>query len=406
MQPFLNPFRPGAGQQPPHLAGRIKEKELFNDLLAQDVIMKNLIITGLRGTGKTVLLDSLKPVAVQQNWLWTGTDLSESASVSEDTIAVRLLTDLSILTSGLLQLPKKKAGFTADFENPNISPFDYSIIQDYYNSQPGLVADKLKTTLEFVWENLKIAGSIKGIVFAYDEAQKMSDKREDGQYPLSVLLEVFQSLQKRNFPFLLVFAGLPTLHQRLVNARTYSERMFTTVELQGLSEKEGQDAILKPIQKEGCPVSFNEKSVDLIVRESGGYPYFVQFMCREAFDSFLNQYAQKIVSPSVPLREIVAKLDIDFFSARWNDATDRERDLLSVISNLDNSQTEFTVKEVVEKAGETLINPIGASQVSQMFSKLIDDGMIYRTRHGKYRLGIPLLDRFIKRQNIQSVQAF
>src|ERR1017187_2530088 len=91
-----NPFRPGAGHAPPYLAGRDAEKQEFKKLLGQEVILSNFLLTGLRGVGKTVLLEELKPLAMKEKWLWVGTDLSEASSVSEMTIVQRLLSDLSV----------------------------------------------------------------------------------------------------------------------------------------------------------------------------------------------------------------------------------------------------------------------------------------------------------------------
>ena len=86
---FKNPYRPGAGHIPPHLAGRQRECEEFDRLLQQDTILENMVLTGLRGVGKTVLLETLKPLAIQRGWLWAGTDLSQTASVSEGNLALR-----------------------------------------------------------------------------------------------------------------------------------------------------------------------------------------------------------------------------------------------------------------------------------------------------------------------------
>src|SRR4051812_18972251 len=99
---FQNPFRPGAGHPPPYLAGREKEKDECSRLLSQSTVVQNLILTGLRGVGKTVLLETFKPLAIQGGWLWAGTDLSESVSVSEEKIALRLLTDLSVITANVV----------------------------------------------------------------------------------------------------------------------------------------------------------------------------------------------------------------------------------------------------------------------------------------------------------------
>src|SRR6266446_6093742 len=99
---FKNPYRPGAGHMPPHLAGRLGEYAEFDRLLEQDTILENMVLTGLRGVGKTVLLETFKPLAIQRGWLWVGTDLSESTSINEDRVATRLMTDLAPLTSSIV----------------------------------------------------------------------------------------------------------------------------------------------------------------------------------------------------------------------------------------------------------------------------------------------------------------
>lgn len=90
-----NPFRPGVGTKPLYLAGRTKEQVEFAKALDQAPLTQNIILTGLRGVGKSVLLDELKPLAIQHGWLWVGNDWSESASIAEKDVAVRLLVDLS-----------------------------------------------------------------------------------------------------------------------------------------------------------------------------------------------------------------------------------------------------------------------------------------------------------------------
>src|SRR6267154_1326767 len=95
---FENPFRAGAGHYPKYLAGRENEKHEFQRLLYQRTIVENLIISGLRGIGKTVLLETLKPIAIAAKWLWVGTDLSENASLTEENIVTRMLADLALVT--------------------------------------------------------------------------------------------------------------------------------------------------------------------------------------------------------------------------------------------------------------------------------------------------------------------
>lgn len=173
---FQNPFRPGAGHPPPYLAGREEEKKKFLKFLEQDVIMENMILTGLRGTGKTVLLDSFKPLAIADGWKWCGTDLSESASISEDNIVKRLLADLSVVTSSIAVGKEefRRVGFVDNTESVELK-LNYGTLLQAYEQTPGLVSDKLKFVLELAWGFLKKSGA-KGLVFAYDEAQKLSDK--------------------------------------------------------------------------------------------------------------------------------------------------------------------------------------------------------------------------------------
>lgn len=394
-QTFRNPFRPGAGHMPPYLAGRDKEIKEFDKLLKQDVILENLVLTGLRGVGKTVLLDTLKPRAVSANWRWAGADLSESASISEEAIALRLLTDLSVVTSDIEIQKGKVQSFGFNLKEKLITQqLDYELLLNLFRSTPGLLADKLKAVLGFVWECIQSIG-VHGIVFAYDEAQTMSDHSQKEQFPLSLLLDVFQSLQRKDIRFMLVLTGLPTLFPKLVEARTFAERMFSVVFLDRLDSKDSRDAITKPLDDPSCIVKMSDIGINLIIKVSGGYPYFIQFICKELYDIMVQHRSDK--DHFIPVEEITRKLDNDFFSGRWARATDRQRDLLHVIARLPNCDEEFTVQEVVEEA-KKLDNPFSPSHVSQMLLTLTDKGLIYKNRHGKHSFAVPLLGQFIRRQ--------
>lgn len=394
---FKNPFRPGAGHMPPYLAGRNEEMHEFRRLLKQEVILENMVLTGLRGVGKTVLLDTFKPAAMHEDWLWVGTDLSESTSLSEKRIAIRLMTDLAVVSSAITVSEREvqAIGFNAETQQEE-RRLDFAMLQAVYQATPGLDSDRLKAVLELVWECLKNQKK-RGLVFAYDEAQNLSDHAERDEFPLSLLLDVFQSLQKKDIPFMLVLVGLPTLFPKLVEARTFAERMFRVVFLDRLNEEDSRKAITEPISDAACPVQLDEDSVDLTTKVSGGYPYFIQFICREVFDSFL-QLLNQGRTPRVPIDDITRKLDTDFFAGRWARATDRQRDLLTVVSRLPNSGGEFSVQEIVSRSKEVLEKGFSSSHVNQMLSTLTTAGLVYKNRHGKYSFAVPLLDRFIERQ--------
>jgi hypothetical protein len=398
---FHNPYRPGAGHPPPYLAGRKAETQEFVRLLPQETILENMVLTGLRGVGKTVLLEVFKPIAIGSNWLWVGTDLSETTSLSEENIATRLIADLAVVTSVMTVGVKNQPGVGFGSSATAVPlKLDFPALAGIYRDTPGLISDKLKRVLEVVWECLP-KDKHRGIVFAYDEAQNLADHAEARQFPLSMLLDVFQSIQRKGVRFMLLLTGLPTLFPKLVEARTYAERMFRVVVLARLSDPESRDAVVKPIQDAKCPIQFSEVSITTIIQHSAGYPYFIQYLCRESFDVFLQKLAEGQPNPSVPMPDILRKLDSNFFAGRWARATDRQRELLQVVASLPNCDSEFTVQEVVERAKELLEKPFSSSHVNQMLATLSDAGLIYKNRHGKYSFAVPLFGQFILRQETQ-----
>lgn len=399
---FLNPYMPGAGHAPPYLAGRGGEQENFEQLLQQHHILENMVLTGLRGVGKTVLLGKFRNVAKAQNWLWVGSELSEeSGAHSNENMAVRLLVDLAVISSQVViqENLQQQIGFNRSAKVKQ-HRLDYRTLSQLYETTPGLVADKLKMVLRNAWHVLSNQSpEPRGLVFAYDEAQNLSDNSKKGEYPLSTLLEVFQSLQREGLPLLLVLTGLPTLFPKLVDTRTYAERMFKVVELTALDKKASKEAILKPLDNQNCPVRLTSESVDEIVSTSGGYPYFIQFICKETYDIWTAD-----TNILVSMDSIISKLDRDFFAGRWDKATDRQRDLMRLIASLATSDKEFKVQEIVEASkAEKNIKDFSPSHVTQTLGSLIEKGLIYRNRHGKYIFAVPLMADFIRRIRQESL---
>ena len=388
-----NPFKPGAGHPPPHLAGRESEVDKFAKILDQDVIVKNVVLTGLRGVGKTVLMDGrFKPAGIESGWAWVGSDFSESSFLTEQNLCIRLITDLSVYSSSLtVSGPQPTLGFQTSKNKERTLTFDFLLT--LFDGQPGLMVDKLKAVLEFVWRAAERRG-IRGIVFAYDEAQVVADQKGRDQYPLAILLEAFQSLQKRGVRYLLLLTGLPTLFPRLVESRTYAERMFSVQEIGRLTREDSHEAITVPLKGKGW--EFSKAGVVAIIKASDGYPYFIQFICREALD-FLMQNPK---SQMIPLDPIIRKLDSDFFSGRWEILSDRQRDLLYCIAQLNLEDGEFTIPDIVDASAKTKrqVKPFVRGDVSQILPRLIERGLIYKNRYGKYSFAVPLLSRFINRK--------
>lgn len=395
-----NPFRPGAGQAPIYLAGRDDEQAQFRKMLAQKPILQNCILTGLRGVGKTVLLETFKPIAQSEGWLWAGNDLTERSSLTEEDLLKRVIVDLSALLAPMFMYQQQSMplGFGRTPEKET-RPLQFDDLWNICKETPGHSDDKLKAVLLRVAQLL--AGSkLKGIVFAYDEAQNLADHAADKQYPLSILLDVFSWVQRQNLPcqFMLVLTGLPTLFPKLNDARTYTERMFHVIQLESLDLIDAHAAIVKPIEIKKSTLTFSESVIAQIIEESGGYPYFIQFICKEVFDAWISKI-QNGQAPSVPVAEILAKLDQDFFSSRWQNATTRQQDFMRVIATLKNSDKEFTVQEIVNASKDVLKKGFSGSHTNQMLNDLIEAGLIYRSRRGGYRFAVPLMSGFISRQS-------
>ena len=395
---YKNPYTPGAAHPPPYLAGRNRERDEFRRLLRQDVVLKNVVLTGVRGVGKTSLLrEFFKPDAIKSGWLWAENDISENVAVGEDKMLTRIFADLGLITGDWIvrrnEMPR--IGFNA---KPDVTELraDAVFWQNVADNAAGLNSDKLKAVLGLAWRMMqRYAPKKRGIVFAYDEAQNFSDNTPRGQYPLSLLLDVFSSLQRQKIPFMLALTGLPPLHGKLVDSRTFAERMFRVIMLQNLDRQSAADAVLKPLSQDAKNVrdyfgGIHEALYDI----TSGYPYFIQYWCSRLYDDYHAAPAQ---SESILVR-IRRHLDEDFYAGRWAGLSDRQRDLLLAAAEAAADGEEFTANDVVQHSSQ-FSKPFSASHVNQMLSALAQKGMVFKTRHGKYMFAVPKLDDYIRRQH-------
>jgi len=368
-------------------------------MVRESTVAQNAILTGLRGTGKTVLLEELKPIAQAHNWLWAGNDLSESASLTEDRFARRIVVDLTALLGPIVTQRDETppVGFTGT-SNITQRPITFDDLWKIYESAPGLTDDKLKAVLTHV-RHIVEQTNLKGIIFAYDEAQNLSDHAASKEYPLSVLLDVFSFFQRSpsKCRFMLVLTGLPTLFPKLNEARTYTERMFHVMHLQRLDDKSAHDAITMPIRLSKSKMTFSKNTIKTIIEMSNGYPYFLQFIGKEVFDAWIGKITVGEV-PSVAMDDILKKLDLDFFAPRWARATDRQQDFMRVIATMPNAEEEFSVQDIVIASRGLLKRGLNPSHATQILQALAEKGLIYRERRAGYCFAVPLLSRFIARQ--------
>ena len=396
-----NPYTPGAAHAPPYLAGRDDERRAFRRLLEQDVILENVVLSGVRGIGKTALLrEFYKRDALERGWLWAESDVSESVSSGESQLLTRIFTDLGVITGGWVVHHEEISGigFNPVSETREIRA-DSRFWQNIADNTPGLNSDKLKKVLTVAWQLMQTHQPKKrGIVFAYDEAQNFDDNSARDQYPLSLLLEAFVFLQRQKIRFMLVLTGLPPLHSKLVAARTYAERMFRVVVLDHLSPAAADDAIMKPLSKSEPHIrSYFESIKEILYDFTGGYPYFIQYWCYALYDYVMSAPTDVNINIVKDIRE---RLDSDFFAARWEHLTDRQRDLLLAAANVSsrNDTGEFSVQATVSESGK-LPQPFKPSHANQMLTELAEKGMVFKSRHGKYLFAVPMLGDYIRRRH-------
>jgi hypothetical protein len=174
--------------------------------------------------------------------------------------------------------------------------------------------------------------------------------------------------------------------------------MFHVMHLQRLTDDAARDAVTKPIEITKSTMTFAEKTTKQIVEMSDGYPYFIQFICKEVFDAWIGKIRVG-EAPSVPMHDILAKLDLDFFAPRWARATDRQQDFMRVIAALPNADDEFSVQDIVLASKRLLKSGFNPSHATQILQALSEKGLIYRNRRAGYCFAVPLMSRFIQRQN-------
>ena len=197
---------------------------------------------------------------------------------------------------------------------------------------------------------------------------------------------------------MLVLTGLHTIFPKLNEARTYTERMFHVMYLQKLNDKAAREAITKPIELTESTLTFAQNAIEMIVEMSNGYPYFIQFICKEVFDAWIGKISVGEAA-TVPMDDILTKLDLDFFAPRWARATDRQQDFMRVIASMTNAGEEFSVQDIVLQSKALLKKGFNPSHATQILQALAEKGLVYRSRRAGYCFAVPLMPRFIQRQN-------
>ncbi len=405
MDPVRNPYAPGAGQRPPELAGRDGELDSFDVVLeriSRGRPERSLVLTGLRGVGKTVLLNALRSAAVRRRW---GTGKLEARP---DTPLRRPL------AAALHQAIRELSA------NRDDAAQVLGILKAFAMKDPAGTGRVTKTTLRDRWQpgidvpavtgradsgDIEIdlvellsdvagiaAGVGRGVAIFIDEMQDL------GPDDVSALCAACHELSQQGLPLIVVGAGLPHLPAVLSASKSYSERLFRYVRIDRLGRDAADQALRAPALDEGA--DFTEEALAQMYEATAGYPYFVQAYGKVAWDvaprSPITADDVRVAAP-----ESEAELAVGFFGSRYERATPAEREYLRAMADvsIDPSPTEpaaatesgvptSAIAEVLQRKPQSL---------SPARDALIKKGLIYSGERGRIAFTVPHFGRYLRR---------
>ena len=385
MDPTDNPFAPGAGTRPPELAGRDGILENARVALVRTMkgrAAKGQMVLGLRGVGKTVLLNRIAEFAEDAGCTQVMLEAPEDKPLAEMLVPPlrKLLFGLSrkakardLATRGLAVLRSFASGFQL-----KVGDVEFSVAPETGTGDSGNLEADLPEVLRAATEAVKGSGS--ALVLLIDEVQYLEDSE------LAALIVAAHKLSQRGLPFILFGAGLPQLAGLAGEAKSYAERLFDYPEVGPLPHEAARAAIAAPLEAEG--VAITEEALETIVEQTRGYAYFLQEWGAHTWNAAI---ASPINSSdvSVATKTALAALDSGFFRVRYDRLTDREKDYMRAMAEL--GPGPHRSGEIAETLGITV------QGAGPLRSGLIKKGMVYSPQHGDTAFTVPMFDEFMLR---------
>lgn len=385
MDPRKNPFAPGAGTRPPELAGREKIIENADIALARVKDArpaKSQLLLGLRGVGKTVLLNRLSELATEHGYETIALEAPEDRKLAE-----MLVPPLRALLFKLSKLEKAKdvatrglsvlRGFAAAFK-VTVGDVEFGVNAETGIADSGNLEVDLPELLLVVAEAAKAAGA--PVTIFIDEVQYLST--ED----LSALIVADHKINQKNLPLIIFGAGLPMLAALAGNAKSYAERLFEFPDVGPLAPDAARGAIREPIKREGAAIE--EAALEFIVQKTKGYPYFLQEWGYHAW----NEAPQSPITVADANRATVAaleNLDKSFFRVRLDRLTPREKTYMRAMAEL--GPGPHRSGDIAQKLG------INVTSAAPLRNGLIGKGMLYSPQHGDTAFTVPMFDEYMRR---------
>ncbi|UVL77396.1 ATP-binding protein [Pseudomonas putida] len=387
MDPYRNPFAPGAGSRPPELAGRdvvLEHARVSCGRAINGRSARSMMLLGLRGTGKTVLLNEVGKIAEQAGLL-----VSKVESPEEESLARLLYPEMRKVMRSLSTVEAAKQianrglkglrGFASIFK------IDIAGVEVGVEPEPGL-ADSgnlqydLPDLFNVIGRAAQAAG--KGWILLIDEVQYLSEA------DLRALIVSMHKMSQEGLPVLLVGAGLPQVARLAGEAKSYAERLFLYPEINALDADAAAQAVLKPILDEEASIA--EAALQEIVVRTKGYPFFLQEWASTAWNCAEGPEIS-LVDVVQSYSETLALLDAGFFRVRIDQLTPSEVLFVRAMSELGDGP--YAVGDIAKAMGRT------QSSLGPIRAKVIAKGMAYSIDHGVLDFTVPLFAEFMRRQS-------
>lgn len=381
-----NPYAPGAGLQPPELAGRdklLKEAMIDMDRVLDARPTKGMMMLGLRGVGKTVLLNRLHGMAEEKGFRTAKVEAPEGGMLPQllapELRRVLYSLDLKLVRGQRVhRAASVLRNFVAAFKI-KVGDIEIGIDPARGEADSGNLEQDLPVLLVAVCEAAKERNAALGIFL--DEVQYLSSEE------LASLIVACHEVAQRNLPMFFVGAGLPQIAALAGNAKSYAERLFTYPVVGQLEASAARAALVNPAKNEGA--DFHDDAIEEILRVTERYPYFIQEWGFHVWNS----------APVSPIKRIdvqqansgiIAQLDANFFRVRFDRLTPLQQKYLRAMAEL--GQSSLQTGEIAATLG------VEASSVAPVRQQLINKGMVWSQHHGETAFTVPLFSEFMKRQ--------
>jgi hypothetical protein len=387
MDPVRNPYSPGAGRPPAALVGR--DPQLDRWAVSLDRIegarsVQPVVLYGLRGVGKTVLLTRFFKTAQDRDWIVAQVEAGAGKSLRE-TLGEALhapLADLARPSAGnrLLKGLKTALSFKASYDAAGTWNFGLDLTE---TAGGGADTGMLETDLNKLVRDLSAAAEEQGVGLAIliDEAQELTPAE------LTAVCSAAHVTSQNGWSSVFGLAGLPSLPRVLAEAKSYAERLFVFERIEHLTEDLARKALAEPAAIEG--VGWDDDAISFVVREASGYPYFLQQFGQDTWNEASGP-AIALADARVGAARGRAALDDGFFRARWDRATKAEQRYLRAMAT--DGDAGSPSGDVAARLGRS-VTSFGPARAS-----LIAKGLIFAPEHGVVAFTVPGMANFIQRQ--------